>query len=52
VNRLLQESAEAAVADAEVVVVGHAVPEYDRDEEWRAAGKIVLRLLRNRSRSD
>jgi GDP-mannose 6-dehydrogenase len=51
VNRLLQESVESAVADAEVVVVGHAVPEYDRDEEWRAAGKIVLRLLRNHSRS-
>jgi GDP-mannose 6-dehydrogenase len=43
-NRLLRESVEAAVAEAEVIVVGHAAPAYERDAEWRAAGKIVLRL--------
>ena len=44
INRLLRESVDAAVAEAELVVVGHATPAYERDAEWRAAGKIVLRL--------
>jgi GDP-mannose 6-dehydrogenase len=44
INRLLRESVEAAVAEAELVVVGHATPTYERDAEWRAAGKSVLRL--------
>jgi GDP-mannose 6-dehydrogenase len=43
-NRLLRESVEATVAEAELVVVGHTTPVYERDAEWRAAGKIVLRL--------
>jgi GDP-mannose 6-dehydrogenase len=44
VSRLMREDVDAAVADAEVVVVGHALPLYDRDEIWRAQGKVVLRL--------
>lgn len=44
VNRLLRETLEEAVADAEVVVVAHADPHFDGDEAWRAQGKIVIRL--------
>jgi GDP-mannose 6-dehydrogenase len=44
ISRLLKEDLEQAVADAEVVVVGHRDPAFDRDAEWRAAGKIVIRL--------
>jgi GDP-mannose 6-dehydrogenase len=44
VGRLLRDDLEAVVSDAEVVVVGHSLPLYDRDVEWRAAGKVVLRI--------
>ena len=44
ISRLLRESVEEAVADAEVVIVGHGSPDFARDQEWRAQGKIVLRL--------
>ncbi len=44
ISRLLRESVEAAVAGAEVVVIGHPDPDFGRDDEWRAAGKTVLRL--------
>jgi GDP-mannose 6-dehydrogenase len=44
ISRLLRESLDETVADAEVIVVGHGDPAFDRDEEWSAAGKIVLRL--------
>ena len=44
ISRLLHESADAAVQAAEVVVVGHGSAEFARDAEWRAQGKIVLRL--------
>jgi GDP-mannose 6-dehydrogenase len=44
ISRLLRETADAAVADAELVIVGHASPQFARDEEWRAQGKLVLRL--------
>jgi GDP-mannose 6-dehydrogenase len=44
ISRLLHESIDAAVADADAVVVGHADPRFDRDERWRAEGKVVLRL--------
>jgi hypothetical protein len=40
----LCDSVEDAVEGAEVVVVGHGGASYDRDDEWRAQGKIVLRL--------
>ena len=44
INRLLRDSVEAAVAEAELVIVGHRVDRYRRDEEWRAQGKRVLHL--------
>jgi GDP-mannose 6-dehydrogenase len=44
INRLLEGDLEAAVRDAEVIVVGHAAREYERDDAWRAQGKVVLRL--------
>jgi GDP-mannose 6-dehydrogenase len=44
ITRLLCDSVEDAVEGAEVVVVGHGGASYDRDDEWRAQGKIVLRL--------
>lgn len=44
INRLLVESVEAALEDAEVVVVGHAAVAGGREDEWRAQGKTVLRL--------
>ena len=44
INRLLVQSVEEAVADAELVVVGHATPEYAHDVAWRDQGKHVLRL--------
>jgi GDP-mannose 6-dehydrogenase len=45
INRLLRDSVEAAVADAELVVIGHGGPRYARDDEWRTQGKRVLRLV-------
>ncbi len=44
ISRLLRDSIEEAVDGAELVVVGHGSPGFARDEEWRAQGKIVLRL--------
>ena len=44
INRLLHDDLEAAVREAEVIVVGHAAREYERDDAWRAQGKTVLRL--------
>jgi GDP-mannose 6-dehydrogenase len=44
ISRLLCERLEAALADAEVVVIGHGAAAYRRDEEWRAQGKLVIRL--------
>ncbi len=44
ISRLLRESVDAAVEGAELVVVGHADPRFDRDDEWRARGKLVHRL--------
>jgi len=43
-DRLLHEDLDEALAGAEVVVVGHGAAEYRRDEEWRAQGRVVLRL--------
>jgi len=45
INRLLRESVDEAVADAEVVVIGHDDDRFARDEEWRAKGKLVQRLV-------
>ena len=45
INRMLRESVDAAVEEAELVVVGHPDPDFARDEEWRAQGKHVLRLV-------
>jgi len=44
IGRLLRASADEAVAGADLVVVGHRDPAFDRAEEWRAAGKAVLYL--------
>ena len=44
ITRLLKDSVEEAVADAEVVIVGHRDARFDGDETWRAQGKVVLRL--------
>jgi GDP-mannose 6-dehydrogenase len=44
IDRLLVDSLEAALEDAEVVVVGHPATEHDHEDEWRAQGKTVLRL--------
>jgi len=44
INRLLHEDLEAAVATADIVVIGHGDARFRRDEEWRALGKIVVRL--------
>jgi hypothetical protein len=40
----LHENLEQALDAAEIVVIGHAEALYARDEQWRAQGKIVLRL--------
>jgi GDP-mannose 6-dehydrogenase len=45
INRLLRESVDEAVAEAEIIVVGHGTDEYTRDEEWRSKGKLVHRLV-------
>jgi GDP-mannose 6-dehydrogenase len=44
INRLLHEDLDRALDGAEVVVVGHGGALYDRDDEWRAEGKTVVRL--------
>lgn len=45
VGRLLRETIETAVADAEIVVVGHADVRFDRDRAWRQQGKVIVRLV-------
>jgi len=45
INRLLRESVDEAVADAEIVVIGHNDEAFARDDEWRAQGKTVQRLV-------
>ena len=44
ISRLLRDSADEAVERAELVVIGHDSKEFARDEEWRAQGKLVLRI--------
>jgi GDP-mannose 6-dehydrogenase len=44
IARLLNDDVEDALDGVDVVVVGHGSALYDRDEAWRAQGKIVLRL--------
>jgi GDP-mannose 6-dehydrogenase len=44
ISRLLCERLESALADAEVVVIGHGAAAYRRDDEWQGQGKIVVRL--------
>jgi GDP-mannose 6-dehydrogenase len=44
ISRLLCERLEAALTDAEVVVIGHPAAAYRRDDEWRSQGKLVVRL--------
>jgi GDP-mannose 6-dehydrogenase len=44
ISRLLREDLEAAVGEADVVVIGHGDARFRRDEEWRARGKLVVRL--------
>ena len=45
ISRLLRDSADEAVADAEVVVVGQAGGDLDVEAAWRDEGKVVLRLV-------
>jgi GDP-mannose 6-dehydrogenase len=45
INRLLRASVDEAVADAEVLVIGHDDAAYARDDEWRSQGKLVHRLV-------
>jgi GDP-mannose 6-dehydrogenase len=44
IARLLRDDVKEALESADVVVVGHGSALYDRDDDWRAQGKIVLRL--------
>jgi GDP-mannose 6-dehydrogenase len=44
ITRLLHEDVDSAVAEADLVIIGHGVPEYARDAEWEAAGKQILRV--------
>jgi GDP-mannose 6-dehydrogenase len=44
INRLLRDDLESAVAEAEVVVVGHRGPAAGREEAWQRQGKLVLHL--------
>jgi GDP-mannose 6-dehydrogenase len=43
VDRLLLETVEEAVTPSQVVVVGHSGARFAQDE-WRAQGKVVVRL--------
>ena len=45
ISRLLHDEVDAALEGAEVVVVGHGGELYDRDDEWRAEGRTVIRLV-------
>jgi GDP-mannose 6-dehydrogenase len=44
ISRLLFDDLEAALESADVVVIGHGDARFRRDEEWRARGKLVVRL--------
>lgn len=44
IGRLLSKTLEQAVRDAEIVIIGHADRRFDRADEWRAHGKIVIEL--------
>jgi len=44
IARLLRDDLAETVADAELVVIGHAVDDASLEETWQAQGKIVLRL--------
>jgi GDP-mannose 6-dehydrogenase len=44
ISRLLIDDLEAALLATDVVVIGHGDARFRRDEEWRARGKLVLRL--------
>jgi GDP-mannose 6-dehydrogenase len=44
ISRLLFDDLEAALEGADVVVIGHGDARFRRDQEWRARGKLVLRL--------
>ena len=45
ISRLLVESLDEAIGDAEVVVVGHADLAEGRAADWEAQGRVVLRLV-------
>jgi GDP-mannose 6-dehydrogenase len=45
ISRLLRESVDEAVANADVVVIGHDDADFARDEEWRSRGRLVHRLV-------
>jgi len=45
INRLLRESVDEAVADSEIVVIGHDDDRFNRDDEWRSQGRLVHRLV-------
>ena len=45
IGRLLRDSVDEAVADADVVVVGQAGGDLDIEAAWRDEGKVVLRLV-------
>ena len=44
ISRLLCSALDDALEGAEVVVIGHGIAPYRRDDEWRAEGKAVVRL--------
>ncbi|PIE37196.1 MAG: GDP-mannose dehydrogenase, partial [Gammaproteobacteria bacterium] len=44
VARVLSDDLDAVVTHGELLIVGHDLPQYDKDEQWRSAGKVVLRL--------
>ena len=44
ISRLLFDDLETALDAADVVVIGHGDARFRRDEEWRARGKLVVRL--------
>ena len=45
VSRLLCDDLDDALEGAEVVVIGHDIEAYRRDDEWREEGKTVVRLV-------
>ena len=44
ISRLLCDELDAALDGAEVVVIGHGIAAYRHDDEWRAQGRVVVRL--------